>query len=60
MWIMAWTENHGNNDMRDFWKVCETQDEARLSYNEQMLNEKLHCAAYGPITCGTEPHYTEA
>jgi len=59
MWILAWTTNHGNNDLRDFWIICETEDEARQEGNRLLEDPLLHCWAIAPIAHASEPHWVE-
>lgn len=57
MWLCAWTENHGNNDLRDSFTLHETEAEAALAYLKALANDRLHCAAVAQISTATEPHW---
>lgn len=61
MWICAWTENHGNNDLRDTFSLHEDEGKARSAY-DKLINECeiLHCAAIAPVATATEPHWMGA
>jgi hypothetical protein len=57
MWLCAWTTNHGDNDLRDFWTVHDSESEAVGNLARVLGLDNLHCAAVAPITTGTEPQW---
>jgi hypothetical protein len=60
MWIMAYTINHGGNDLRDYFTVYETEQEARDAFAMLVANDDtVHCACVAPIADATEPHWSE-
>jgi hypothetical protein len=59
MWICAYTINHGDNRLTDFWTVHETEAEAIAAYRATFGMDNLHCAAVAKISEATEPHWVE-
>lgn len=58
MWLCAWTENHGNNDLRDTFSLHDDEEDARRKFTILVFtNDRLHCAAIAPIAAATEPHW---
>lgn len=60
MWIFAWTINHGQNALEDFFTIHSSEAAAVAAYGEALKKPDLHCAAVANITAATEPHWTEA
>jgi hypothetical protein len=60
MYILAWTINHGQNDLEDFFSLYENLDLARKEYEHMRKTEDLlHCAAISKVVLATEPHWEE-
>ena len=60
MKLLAWTLNHGENNMEDFYVVHETQAEADEHLRELRLTENnLFLYAIADITVASEPHWME-
>lgn len=60
MWIVAWTINHGRNNLVDHWLTVEDKAAATREIQKLIRTESnLHCYAAAPITIGSEPHYTD-
>jgi hypothetical protein len=59
MHLVAWSENHGNNDIRDYWIVVDTREEADAEAAKLQKLNKLHCWAVAPIVSGSDPDWTE-
>lgn len=60
MWLLAWTINHGENNLTDSFMIHETETEARDAYVKLLTTDDLHSAAFAPIATATEPHWMEA
>lgn len=58
-WFMAYTENHGANNLTDHFFIYADEAEARAAYRDALQHPALHCACIGPIRTATEPHWTE-
>jgi len=60
MYILAWTLNHGQNDIEDFFTLHENLKLAQDEYDHLCKTEELlHCAAISKIVRATEPHWEE-
>ena len=59
MYLMAYTLNHGNNNLEDVWMIYEDRASANEDYKWALDQENLHCAALTKIVDATEPHWTE-
>jgi len=58
MWLFAYTENHGDNDLRDHYTICLDEAEARAKFDAMLAtSDILHCAAIAPVSYSTEPHW---
>ena len=58
MYLLAWSVNHGMNDIDDFYILCETQREAELEMLRlQETDYSLHCAAISKVIKATEPQW---
>lgn len=58
MWIFAYTENHGGNDLRDHYTLCADEAEARAKFEAMLAtSDILHCAAIAPVAYATEPQW---
>ncbi len=57
MYLVAWSENHGNNDIRDYWIVAETREQADAEAKKLEGLNKLHCWAVAQIADASEPHW---
>jgi hypothetical protein len=58
-WFLAYTLNHGGNDMRDTFTINSDEAEARAAYARALDLDDLQCACIGPIRTATEPHWQE-
>ena len=59
MYVCAYVENHGENDMRDVFTVQECEAFAMSDYEHQLTtNPRLHAACVAKIITATEPHWT--
>lgn len=58
MILLAWTINHGNNNLSDHYALYETLEEAKREYTCLCeAEENLHCAAISKVLEATEPHW---
>ena len=58
-WIVAYSINHGSNDITDHWTVHATENEARSNYDAAWALENVHCATVARMIDATEPHWLE-
>jgi hypothetical protein len=60
MYILAWSINHGDNDIEDFFILCHTQREAEMELETmQACVDGLHCAAIAKVVEATEPQWMD-
>lgn len=60
MYILAWSINHGDNDIEDFFILCHTQREAEIELETmQACVDGLHCAAIAKVVEATEPQWMD-
>lgn len=59
-YLVAWSINHGQNNITDHWIVAETLEEAQASYEHALTLDRLHCAAVAQISAATDPHWLES
>lgn len=58
MWIVAWSINHGNNEIDDHWIVVEIQAEALDEIGRlKDTQENLWVWAIAPCNYASEPHW---
>lgn len=57
MTIVAWSLNLGGNNIKDFWIVCETSEDAAAEVTKLLDIDNLHCWAVADIKAGSEPHW---
>lgn len=59
-YIVAYTLNHGNNDLEDVWMVYEDRESADKAYWTALEeHDNLHCAAVTQVLDATEPHWMD-
>jgi hypothetical protein len=60
MFLLAWTINHGQNRLEDFFTLHESEKHANANYRDLIRGQdKLHCAAVSKITEATEPQWID-
>ncbi|KAB2699354.1 hypothetical protein HGG72_08335 [Ochrobactrum pecoris] len=59
MFIVAWSINHGGNNIEDHWIVAETRKQADAEAAKLQKIGNLHCWAVSEIKAGSEPHWIE-
>lgn len=60
MTILSWTINYGNNDLRDYFTLHDTEQHAKAYADTLIANaDNLHCWAISKVTQASEPHWTE-
>jgi len=64
MYIMSYTINYGENDLRDFYTLHDTLGEARKAYDAELNKDRegmqtVHCGAVSKVVLATEPHWVE-
>lgn len=57
MWVVAWTINHGENNLTDHFELAEGFPQAVSRYLALLEIENLHNACYAAIIGATEPHW---
>lgn len=59
MFVTAWTVNRGQNDLRDYFLVFDTIDEARSEAVRLRGEDNVHCWAVMNVLEASEPHWVE-
>jgi hypothetical protein len=60
MYILAWTLNHGNNNLEDIFVLHADLADAQAEYKHLCETEEfLHCAAVSKVITATEPHWED-
>jgi hypothetical protein len=59
VFLIAWTLNYGDNDLRDFWGVEADELTANNLLAFHMTHDKFHCGAVAKITTATEPQWMD-
>jgi len=60
MKLLAWSVNNGDNDIQDYYIVCDDLEEAKAQAFDIIFKTKnLHCWAISDIIHASEAHWTE-
>jgi hypothetical protein len=59
MQLVAWTVNHGGNDIEDHYTIHETAEDAARHFQTVLGLDNCHCAALGSVTDATEPQWLD-
>ena len=58
--ILAWSINHGDNNIEDFFTLHSTQADAQEALQQVQEQESdLYCWAITDVLDASEPHWTE-